>query len=180
MSITTLKQPVPDLSENGIMDSYPRPDQPRRRTSSPVQKLAHLEGYDHAFQSSEGGSYLRANGIYFSQIADRRSQIAEWRKLPDAGIFDEHATTAQGETVRTMKSNHTKEQAEIARLTKQLAAIEAKLAKVLHGDSQAHWSGITPATTHRNIAFPLFEAPNDHRFTRRFAVARLSIADATR
>lgn len=103
------------------MDSSPRPDQPRRRTISPAQKLAYLEGYDLAIQTGEGGSYLRANGIY-------SSHIAEWRKLRNAGILDEHATTGQGGTPRTTKSKLTKEQAEIARLKKELAARDAQLA----------------------------------------------------
>jgi len=103
------------------MDSSPRSDQPRRRTISPAQKLAYLEGYEQAIQTSGGGSYLRANGIY-------SSHIAEWRKLRNAGILDEHATTGQRGTPRTTKSKLTKEQAEIARLKKELAARNVKLA----------------------------------------------------
>lgn len=129
MSLTSLirTQSIPaeesDISENRSMDSSPRPEPPRRRTISPAQKLAYLQGYEQAIQTNEGGAYLRSNGLY-------SSQIAEWRKLRDAEILTEHATSMSGssKTKGVRSSKLSKEQAEIARLKKQLAASEAKLA----------------------------------------------------
>lgn len=42
------------------------PDQPRRGTISPAQKVAYLQGYEQAIQSGEGRGYLRANGLHSS------------------------------------------------------------------------------------------------------------------
>jgi len=104
------------------MDStQPRPDQPRRRTITPAQKLAYLHGYEHAIQSGDGRGYLRANGLH-------SSQIVEWRRLRDAGILDGNNPTSTSSTGTKNGNKLTKEQAEIARLKKQLAASEQKLA----------------------------------------------------
>lgn len=84
MSIASIHPSASTMPENGTMDStQPRPDQPRRRTIAPAQKLAYLQGYEHAIQSGQGRGYLRANGLY-------SSQIVEWRRLRDAGILDEN------------------------------------------------------------------------------------------
>lgn len=91
------------------MASSPRPDQPKRRTISPAQKLAYLNDYEQANQQEQGGSYLRTNTIY-------SSQIAEWLKIRDAGILDENTTTITGQSSRTGRGKLSKEQAEIARL----------------------------------------------------------------
>lgn len=88
-------------------------DKPRRRVISVAEKLAHLDAYDQAIQTQQGGAYLRANGLY-------SSQIAEWRKQSDAGMFD---GKQPGETI----GKPTKEQAEIARLKRQLADRERDL-----------------------------------------------------
>ncbi|WP_158252376.1 hypothetical protein [Cryobacterium sp. Y29] len=53
-----------------------------RRSFSPAQKLAHLDAYDAAIKTNEGGAYLRTEGLY-------SSQITEWRKLRDAGVLAE-------------------------------------------------------------------------------------------
>lgn len=82
-------------------------DKPRRRVISIAEKLQHLEAYDEAIQTQQGGAYLRANGLY-------SSQIAQWRKQRDAGLFD---GKQPGEAI----GKPTKEQAEIARLKRQLA-----------------------------------------------------------
>ena len=88
-------------------------DKPRRRVISIAEKLAHLEAYDQAIQTQQGGAYLRANGLY-------SSQIVQWRKQRDAGLFDgKHP----GETI----GKPTKEQVEIARLKRQLADRERDL-----------------------------------------------------
>lgn len=41
-----------------------------RRTFTPVQKLDHLAAYEAAIARSEGGAYLREQGIYFAQITE--------------------------------------------------------------------------------------------------------------
>ena len=41
-------------------------DKPRRRVISVAEKLQHLEAYDAAVQTQQGGAYLRANGLYSS------------------------------------------------------------------------------------------------------------------
>lgn len=120
MSIASIHSASGAIPENGTMDStQPRPDQPRRRTISPAQKIAYLQGYEEAIQSGQGRGYLRTNGLY-------SSQIVEWRRLRDAGILNENAGTSGG--TGTKKGQLSKEQAEIARLKKQLAASEQKLA----------------------------------------------------
>ncbi|GGL89139.1 transposase-like protein [Glutamicibacter protophormiae] len=121
MSIASIHPATGTMPENGTMDStQPRPDQPRRRTITPAQKLAYLQGYEHAIQTGEGRGYLRANGLY-------SSQIVEWRRLRDAGILDGNTTASTGSAGAT-KGKLSKEQAEIARLKKQLATSEQKLA----------------------------------------------------
>lgn len=101
--------------------TQPRQDQPRRRTITPAQKLAYLHGYEQAIQNGEGRGYLRANGLY-------SSQIVEWRRLRDAGILDGNNPDSTSGSTRNRTGKLSKEQAEIARLKKQLAASEQKLA----------------------------------------------------
>lgn len=74
---------------------------------SPTEKPTHLDAYKQAIQTHEGGAYLRTNGLY-------SSQIVQWRKQRDAGIFD---GKQPGETI----GKPTKEEAQIARLKRQLA-----------------------------------------------------------
>ena len=73
-----------------------------RRSFSPAQKLDHLAAYEAACERSEGGAYLRSQGLF-------SSQITEWRKLRDAGVL---AGKRPGERVGKPSA----EQAEIARL----------------------------------------------------------------
>lgn len=91
------------------MDSTPRPNQSKRRTISPAQKLAYLDGYEQAIQHGEGGGYLRSNGIY-------SSQIAEWGKLRDSGILDEKTDTGTKRSTQLAKGKMSQEQAEVARM----------------------------------------------------------------
>lgn len=86
----------------------------RRRSFTPAQKLEHLTAYEDACGRSEGGAYLRSEGIY-------SSQITEWRKLRDAGVL---AGKQPGERIGRL----TAEQAEIARLRRQLEVTERRLA----------------------------------------------------
>ena len=86
----------------------PRAGGPKsRRTFTPAQKLDLLAGYEDAVLRNEGGAYLRKEGIY-------SSQMTEWRKLRDAGVL---AGRNPGEKIGRL----TPEQAEIARLRRQLA-----------------------------------------------------------
>ena len=95
------------MFDNGVMNNQDSSDKPTRRVISPAQKLEYLAGYEQAIQTQEGGAYLRAHGLY-------SSQIAEWRKLRDAGVLE---GKQPGETI----GKPSKEQAEIARLKRQLA-----------------------------------------------------------
>lgn len=101
------------VSDNGIMNTDGSTDKPRRRVISVAEKLAHLEAYDQAIQTQQGGAYLRAQGLY-------SSQIAQWRKQRDAGMFE---NKRPGQPI----GKPTKEQAEIARLKRQLADRERDL-----------------------------------------------------
>lgn len=104
---------VSPVADNGVMTNQQPSNKPRRRVISPAQKLEYLAGYDHAIQTQEGGAYLRSHGLY-------SSQIAEWRKQRDAGILE---GKQPGEAI----GKPTKEQAEIARLKRQLADRERDL-----------------------------------------------------
>ncbi|TFD18578.1 hypothetical protein E3T32_11830 [Cryobacterium sp. TMT2-23] len=85
-----------------------------RRSFTPAQKLEHLAAYEAAIQNNTGGAYLREQGIH-------SSQITEWRKLRDAGVL---AGKKPGEKIGRL----TPEQAEIARLRRQLGKAEQRLA----------------------------------------------------
>jgi transposase len=101
--------------QNDRMDpAHPRADGPRRRrVFSASDKLAHLNAYEQACQHGEGGAYLRREGLY-------SSLISEWRKQRDAGVL---AGKQPGQKVGRL----TAEQAEIARLTTELARANKRL-----------------------------------------------------
>ena len=84
-----------------------------RRSFTPKQKLDHLAAYEDALSRNSGGAYLREQGIY-------SSQITEWRKLRDAGVL-------QGKKPGEKIGRLTPEQAEIARLRRQLDLTERRL-----------------------------------------------------
>jgi transposase-like protein len=102
--------------DDGAMSSEsPRAGGPRRRRSfTPAQKLEHLAAYEAACESSEGGAYLRRTGLY-------SSLISEWRRLRDAGVL-------AGKPPGAKVGRPNGEQAEIARLRRQLADRERRLA----------------------------------------------------
>lgn len=85
-----------------------------RRSYTPAQKLDHLAAYQAAIGRGEGGAYLRAEGLY-------SSQITEWRRLRDAGVL---AGKEPGERIGRL----TPDQAEIARLRRRLELAERRLA----------------------------------------------------
>lgn len=100
------------------MDSSagPRAGGPRpRRSFTAREKLDHLAAYEAACADNGGGAYLRAEGLY-------SSQITEWRRLRDAGVL---AGKAPGERIGRPSA----EQAEIARLTRELELTRRRLAK---------------------------------------------------
>ena len=80
---------------------------------------------------NEGGAYLREQGIY-------SSQITEWRKLRDAGVLE---GKQPGEKIGRLSA----EQAEIAKLRRQLAQAEQRLATTevaltIMGKHTSSWS----------------------------------------
>ena len=85
-----------------------------RRSFTSAQKLDHIAAYEAAMQKGDGGAYLRANGLY-------SSLMCEWRRLRDAGVL---AWKKPGEKIGRL----TAEQAEIARLRRQLDKAERQLA----------------------------------------------------
>lgn len=110
--------PQPDVVEvrqDGPMSTPgPRAGGPTpRRSFTPTQKLELLAQYEQACTSQEGGAFLREQGLY-------SSQITEWRKLRDAGVL---ADKNPGEKIGKL----TKDQAEIARLRRQLEVSESRL-----------------------------------------------------
>ncbi len=96
-------------SSNGPRAGGPRP----RRSFTPVQKLEFLAAYENACESNEGGAFLRTEGLY-------SSQMTEWRRLRDAGVL---AGKKAGESIGKL----TAEQAENARLRRQLEVSEGRL-----------------------------------------------------
>lgn len=112
MSSSTLT-PVP---HDGRMDpSQPRAGGPTRRSFTPSQKLEHLASYEAAAASGTGGAYLRQKGLY-------SSQITEWRKLRDAGVL-------AGKSAGARVGRPSAEQAEIARLRRQLDVAQRRLSR---------------------------------------------------
>ncbi|GAA4705841.1 hypothetical protein GCM10025781_26460 [Kocuria gwangalliensis] len=97
------------MSSSGPRAGGPTP----RRSFSPARKLEFLTQYEDACTRQEGGAFLRGEGLY-------SSQIAEWRKLRDAGAL-------QGKKAGETVGKPTREQAEIARLRRQLEVSESRL-----------------------------------------------------
>src|SRR5450759_1873259 len=85
-----------------------------RRSFTSTQKLDHLAAYEAAAEHGQGGAYLRSHGLY-------SSLISEWRRLRDAGAL---AGKQHGEKIGKLSA----EQAEIARLRRQLEKAERRLA----------------------------------------------------
>lgn len=113
MSSSTVSA-LPSTGDDGAMSApRPRADGPRRRTFTPQQKLAHLEAYEQASQQQEGGAYLRREGLY-------SSLISEWRRLRDAGVLE-------GKRAGQKVGRPSKEQAEIARLRRELDQSQQRL-----------------------------------------------------
>jgi len=113
MSAVLLVQDEAVTVNPGPRDGGPR----RRRAFTAREKLDHLTAYEAACEAGDGGggAYLREQGIY-------SSQITEWRKLRDAGVL---AGRKPGEKIGRPSA----EQAEIARLTRELELTRRRLTK---------------------------------------------------
>ena len=112
MSSSTLT-PVP---HDGRMDpSQPRAGGPTRRSFTPAQKLEHVAAYEAALTQGGGGAYLRQEALY-------SSQITEWRRLRDGGVL-------AGKSAGAKIGWPTAEQAEIARLRRQLDLAQRRLSR---------------------------------------------------
>lgn len=119
MTISTLSSRPRSLADDGVMtnsEPSPRAGGPtRRRVFTPAEKLAHLAAYDDACQEGQGGAYLRREGLY-------SSHITEWRRLRDAGVLE-------GKEPGQRVGRPTKEQAEIARLRRELDLAQRRLTR---------------------------------------------------
>ena len=94
----------------------PRKDGPRaRRSFTPAQKLDLLSRYEAAVAAGDGGGFLRREGLY-------SSLMSEWRRARDAGLLQ---GKAPGESVGRPSA----EQAEIARLRRELEVTRGRLAR---------------------------------------------------
>lgn len=116
MSSAVLSSSMPIVDDEAMSGSAsPRAGGPsRRRSFSPAEKLEYLAGYEAACAKSEGGAYLRRQGLY-------SSLISEWRRLRDAGLL-------QGKDPGAKVGRPSAEQAEIARLRRELADSKRRLA----------------------------------------------------
>jgi hypothetical protein len=74
-----------------------------------------LAAYENACDGSEGGAFLRTEGLY-------SSQMTEWRRLRDAGVL---TGKKAGESIGKLSAD----QAENARLRRQLEVSESRLKK---------------------------------------------------
>ena len=99
---------------SAVPEPGPRSERPLRRSFTPAQKLEHVAAYEAACEQQQGGAYLRSEGLF-------SSQITEWRKLRGAGLL---AGKQPGERVAKPST----EQAEIARLRRELDRAERRLA----------------------------------------------------
>ncbi|MFC5295961.1 MAG: IS3 family transposase [Brachybacterium tyrofermentans] len=123
--------------------SHPRAGGPHRRTFTPQQKLAHLEAYEQARDQNEGGAYLRREGLY-------SSLITEWRRLRDAGVLE-------GKSAGQSVGRPSKDQAEIARLRRELETTQQRLGRTeaaleIMGKARALLEDISESGGHRDEA----------------------------
>lgn len=106
---------VLSTADDGVVSAPSNPDGPtRRRSFTASQKLRYLSEYEVACETGQGAAFLRREGLY-------SSLISEWRKQRDAGLLE-------GKNPGEVIGRPSREQAEIARLRRQLAKAEQKLA----------------------------------------------------
>lgn len=114
MSVSSLASSLSPAVDDGYMSSsHPRAGGPRRRSFTAEQKLAHVAAYEQALAEGQGGAYLRREGLY-------SSLMSEWRRLRDAGVLE-------GKSAGEQVGRPSKEQAEIARLRRQLEVTQRRL-----------------------------------------------------
>jgi len=123
--------------QDRAMAREPRSDGPRRRTFSPAEKLALLAGYETAMETGLGNGFLRENGLY-------SSLISEWRRIRDAGLL-------AGRPPGTVVGRPSADQAEIARLRRELDIAQRRLARtetalVIMGKAQELLEDISEST----------------------------------
>jgi hypothetical protein len=82
---------------------------------TPAQKLDLLSRYEKAVAAGDGGGFLRREGLY-------SSLMSEWRRARDAGLL-------QGKAVGESVGRPSAEQAEIARLRRELEVTRGRLAR---------------------------------------------------
>jgi transposase len=115
MPSSVLSSPLSIIDDGAMSSSSPRAGGPsRRRSFTPTEKLEHLAAYEAACEKSQGGAYLRREGLY-------SSLISEWRRLRDAGLLE-------GKDPGARVGRPSAEQAEIGRLRRRLADSERRLA----------------------------------------------------
>lgn len=141
----TLNTVDPLVGDDGAMAKKPRTDRPRRRAFSPAEKLRLLDGYEAAVEVGAGNGFLRENGLY-------SSLISEWRRTRDAGLL-------KGKPAGSVVGRPSADQAEIARLRRQLDVAERRLLRTeaalsIMGKAQALLEEIsesadTPPTSRR-------------------------------
>jgi transposase len=112
-----------------------------RRSFTSAQKLDHIAAYEAAMTKGDGGAYLRANGLY-------SSLMCEWRRQRDAGVL---AGKKPGEKIGRL----TAEQAEIARLRRQLDKAQRRLATTevaleIMGKARELLEGLTKSSRDEN------------------------------
>lgn len=113
MSLSSLDRSV--AVDDGVVSAPSNPVGPvRRRSFTPAQKLKYLVEYETACETGQGAAYLRGEGLY-------SSLMTEWRRQRDAGLLEGRNP---GEAI----GSPSRDQAEIARLRRQLAKAEQKLA----------------------------------------------------
>lgn len=94
----------------------PRSEGPRaRRSFTPGQKLDLLTRYEQAVEVGDGGAFLRREGLY-------SSLMTKWRRARDAGLLQGRGA---GESVGRASA----EQAEIARLRRELQRTQSRLVR---------------------------------------------------
>jgi len=112
MSFSTL---TPVRHDDGMDPSKPRLGGPTRRRSFAGTKARPPDRVCGGRANGTGGAYLRQEGLY-------SSQITEWRKLRDGGLL-------AGKSAGAKVGRPTAEQAEIARLTRQLDLAQRRLSR---------------------------------------------------
>ena len=112
MTLTTADLPAAPVADDGAVS--PRAERPRRRAFTAEYKLRFLAEYEAA-QPGERGALLRREGLY-------SSHLVEWRRARDAGAL-------AGLSAPPRAGKRSPEQAELERLRRDKAKVEAELAR---------------------------------------------------